>query len=164
MKWGKYDKDRQALHGAKKHFNLFSCFSQKWFNKVTKLVSQLRLYTYTLWYPMRFINLFKGTVDAIGNCQRPGWVFSLDVSQHNIHKITNLWKLRVLLSCNKIVMEKTRLLHKSVSFQVSKRGFGSSGLNIWVRNYFFLKTTLLQREPFLTMFYTINSSPMLVTK
>ena len=27
-----------------------------------------------------------------------------------------------------------------------------------VRNYFFLETTLLQREPFLTMLYTINSS------
>ena len=28
----------------------------------------------------------------------------------------------------------------------------------------FLKTTLLQREPFLTMFYTTNSSPLLNTK
>ena len=28
----------------------------------------------------------------------------------------------------------------------------------------FSKTTLLQRERFLTMFYTINSSPLLVTK
>ena len=38
--------------------------------------------------------------------------------------------------------------------------------NSW-KNYFFLKnkTTLLQREPFITMFYTIiiNLSPLLVT-
>ena len=29
----------------------------------------------------------------------------------------------------------------------------------FVENYFSLETTLLQREPFLTTFYTINSSP-----
>ena len=36
--------------------------------------------------------------------------------------------------------------------------------NIWVRNYLFPKMMLLQREPFLTGCYTINSSPLLVTK
>ena len=36
--------------------------------------------------------VFNGlkTLDTIGNCQRP--VFSLRVSPHNMHKITNLWK------------------------------------------------------------------------
>ena len=33
-----------------------------------------------------------------------------------------------------------------------------------MRSYLFLKTTFLQRESFPTMFYTINSSPKLVTK
>ena len=33
------------------------------------------------------------TVDTIGSCQRP--VFSLGVSQHIIHKITNLWKFEL---------------------------------------------------------------------
>ena len=33
-----------------------------------------------------------------------------------------------------------------------------------MENYFFLKTMALQREPFPTMFYTINLSPLLITK
>ena len=33
-----------------------------------------------------------------------------------------------------------------------------------MRNYLILKSTLLQRESFPTMCYTVNSSPMLVTK
>ena len=52
-----------------------------------------------------------------------------------------------------------QMLDFETSAEVSK-----SYPNILERNYFFLKTTLLQREPLLTMFYTINSSPMLVTK
>ena len=39
----------------------------------------------------------------------------------------------------------------------SKTQFSS---NILVRNHFFFKTTLLQREPFLTMLNTIDSSPL----
>ena len=35
--------------------------------------------------------------------------------------------------------------------------------NLWIITYF-LKTTSLQRELFLTMFYTINLSPLLVIK
>ena len=34
----------------------------------------------------------------------------------------------------------------------------------WWKIASFSKTKLLQREPFLTMFYTINLSPLLVTK
>ena len=36
--------------------------------------------------------------------------------------------------------------------------------NLSWKNTSFSKTMLLQRELFLTMFYTINSSPLLVTK
>ena len=49
-----------------------------------------------------------------------------------------------------------------------------SNSNILVENYFFLENYVtsehggdflhVQREPFLTMFYTVNSSPLLVTK
>ena len=38
-----------------------------------------------------------------------------------------------------------------------------SKLNSW-KITSFLKNTLFQRKPFLTMFYTINLSPLLVTK
>ena len=38
------------------------------------------------------------------------------------------------------------------------------GLEIKLVENYFLKTMLLQREPFLTMFYTINLSQFFVTK
>ena len=77
------------------------------------------------------------TLDTIGNCQR--LAFLLGVSQH-IHKITNLWKFELDWS------SKLREIK-------------------FVENYSALsKTTSLQREPFLTMFYTINLCPLLVTK
>ena len=36
--------------------------------------------------------------------------------------------------------------------------------HLWVRITSFSKTTLLQRESFFTIFYTVSSSPLLVTK
>ena len=75
--------------------------------------------------------------------------------------------------CELIMEEKTSLSHEVVCFQMldfgtskSKYEVSKSNSNILVETTSFSKTALLQREPFLTMFYTctINSSPLLVTK
>ena len=64
-------------------------------------------------------------------------------------------------SCKRIMTDKTPLLHKCVCFQIPIKALGLKSFNIWVGNYIFLKTMLLQREPFpITMFFTINSSPL----
>ena len=110
------------------------------------------------------------TLDTIGNCQRP--VFSLGVSQH-MHKITNLWKFKL----NWSMKRKTPLSHEVVCFQMLSEvvcfqmlDFGTSNSKLEVSKSTswkitsFSKTTSLQREPFLTMFFTINLSPLLVTK
>ena len=47
--------------------------------------------------------------------------------------------------------------------QLVVKGLGVSKSNSW-KITSFSKTTSLQREPFLTMFYTINSSPLFITK
>ena len=104
------------------------------------------------------------TVDTIGNCQR--LVFSLCVSKH-MHKITNLWKFELnwsskLRDMNEI--KKTPLSHEVVCFHMLDFETSNSKLEVsksksW-KITFFLKTTSLQREPFLTIFYTINLSPL----
>ena len=81
---------------------------------------------------------------TIGNCQRP--VFSLGVSQH-IHKITNLWKFE---------------LNRPSEFGEKTSSYNS--FIILVRNYLFFKNYVTSDGLVSTMFYTINSSPMLVTK
>ena len=95
------------------------------------------------------------TVDTtIGNCQRP--VFSLSVSQH-MHKITNQWiiELNWSLACE--------IIKQSVCFQIL--GFETSKSNSEVSKSPLWKiTTLLQKEMFFTMFYTISSSLLLITK
>ena len=54
----------------------------------------------------------------------------------------------------------TPLLHKFVCFQMLKRASGLKSFNISVRYYLFLKKTmLLERKPFLTKLYTINTLP-----
>ena len=56
--------------------------------------------------------------------------------------------------------EKTPLSHEVVCFQMLD--FETSGLEIkFMKITSFSKTTLIQRESFLTMFYTINLSPLL---
>ena len=50
-----------------------------------------------------------------------------------------------------------------LDFETSISKSEISKLNSW-KITSFSKTTFLQREPFLTMFYTINSSPLLGTK
>ena len=66
------------------------------------------------------------------------------------------------------VKEKTPLSHEVVYFQMFDFETSSSKLevsksNSWKITYF-SKTTSLQREPFLTMFYTINLYPLLISK
>ena len=62
--------------------------------------------------------------------------------------------------------EKTPLLDEFMCFQI---GIIDFWLEFWLEVFSweitsFSKSLLLQRESFLTMFYTINSSPMLFTK
>ena len=108
------------------------------------------------------------TVDTIGNCQRP--VFSLGVSQH-MHKITNLWKFELDWSSelrDMMKRKKTPLSHEVVCFQMLDFETSNSKSEVSKSNSWkitsFSKSTSLQREMFLTMFYTINLSPLFVTK
>ena len=50
-----------------------------------------------------------------------------------------------------------------VDFETSSSKSEVSKSNSWIMTSF-SKATSLQREPFLTMFYTTNLSPLLVTK
>ena len=101
----------------------------------------------------------------ICNCQRP--VFSLGESQY-MHKVTNLWKFQLKLvgSCEILMKIKNPLSHKVVCFLML--GFESSSSKSEVSKSTswkitsISKNTLLQMEPFLTMFYTINLSPLLI--
>ena len=107
------------------------------------------------------LHLLKGRY-TFGSSQRP--VFSLGVSQHK-HKTTfEHFSLTGQRNCEKMI-EKTTLLDELVCFQTGKKDF-----QLEVFYYFgdrlplFSKSMLFQREPFLTMLYTINSSAMLNTK
>ncbi len=64
--------------------------------------------------------------------------------------------------------KNTTLLHRIVCFQMHEKGFMPETFlrfNFWGENFTsFSKTTSLQRESFLKMFYSINSSPVLFTK
>ena len=87
-----------------------------------------------------------------------------------MHKITNLWKLSSIghRNCEIIMQEKTPLSHEVVCFQnldfdTSNSKSEVSKSNSW-KITSFSKTMSLQREPFLRMFFTINLSPLLVTK
>ena len=78
---------------------------------------------------------------------------------------TSLLTLCLLLSQQilggKMMEEKTYSVAQVVCFQVPWQEFETSAE--WEITSFF-KTTLLQREPFLTMCYAINSSLLLITK
>ena len=110
-----------------------------------------------------FLRRFQ-TLDTIGNCQRP--VFSLGVSQHK-HKITNpVKKFSLKLRYNN--ERKIPFLHEVCAFSCLILRLQNLILRSrikFVEKYFFLQKTLsLQRKPFLTMFYTINLSPLLISK
>ena len=110
---------------------------------------------------------FLKTVDTINNCQRP--VFSLGVSQH-IHKITNLWKFELnrpskLRDNNE--RKNTLVTRSCVLFRwlISRPEILNLRSQNQIRGKILLSRKLsLQREPFLTMFYTINLSLLLITK
>ena len=95
-------------------------------------------------------------------------VFSLGVSQH-IHKITNLRKFELNWS-SKLRDNNERRKHPShtklCAFKclISRPNSKSEVLksNLWNITSF-SKTRLFQTEPFLTMFYSINPSPLLIT-
>ena len=65
-------------------------------------------------------------------------------------------------------MKKTPLSHEVVCFLMLDFKTSNSKLEVSKSNSWkitsFSKTMALQREPFLTMFYTINLSPILVIK
>ena len=59
--------------------------------------------------------------------------------------------------------QKNRVEQICVISDALIKGSGLRSFIIWVKNYLFL-TTLLHREPFITMCYAINSSPLLNNK
>ena len=86
------------------------------------------------------------------------------IKQHTCENLSSIGHR----SCEIIMKEKTPLPHKVVCFQMldfetSKSNFEFSKSNLW-KITSFSKSLLLQRELFLTMFYTVNSSPLLITK
>ena len=107
-------------------------------------------------------------VDTIGNCQR--LAFTVGVSQH-MHKITNLWKFELnrpshLQDNNERIKHPCHTKLCAFRWLISRPqvlNLRSLKSNSW-KITSFSKTLALQREPFLTMFYTINLSPLLVTK
>ena len=99
------------------------------------------------------------TLDPIGNCPRP--VFSHGVSQH-MHELTNLWKFGLNRS-SKLRDNNERKNTLVTQSCVRLDGWFRLKTNSW-KITSFSKTTPLQRELFLTMFYTANLSPLLATK
>ena len=91
---------------------------------------------------------------------------------HVMHKITNLENLNSFgssWSCEIIIEEKTPLSHEVVCFQMLdlRPQILIRRIQTQIRGKLitsFSKTTLLQMELFLTICYTINSSPLRVTK
>ena len=118
-----------------------------------------------------FVNiwcLIAHRTDTIDHCQRP--VFSLGVSQH-MHKTANLWKFQLnRLSKLRDINErkKTPWSHKVVCFQMLDFETSNSKLEVLKSNSWkitsFSKTTSLQGELFLTIFYTTNLALLLVIK
>ena len=119
-----------------------------------------------LWLIPKIYTLPLKAVDTNGNCQNP--VFSLCVSQH-VHDKKTCENLSSIgrRSCEITMKEKTPLSHKVVYFQMLDFETSSSKLEVSKSNSWkitcFSKTIPLQREPFLTRFYTINLSLLIVT-
>ena len=86
--------------------------------------------------------------------------------KEKIHIITNLWKLELNWSSKLRAMWKKKhpwCIFVFFHLPNNKRLQLSLLLFEWEITSF-STTTLLQREPFLTMFYTTNLSPLLVIK
>ena len=93
-------------------------------------------------------------------------VFSLGVSNHS-HKITSLWKfgLNWSLKLRENDDRKNTLVGRiCLLSDKNKRLLARSLILFKGEITSFSKTTLLQRESCPSMFYTINSSPMLLTE
>ena len=108
------------------------------------------------------------TLDTIGNCQRP--VFSLAVSQH-MHTCTNnkpvkIWAQSVI-SYEIIMREKNTLVTvciKIIDFETTNSKSEVSKFEIHRKILLSRKLRYFRGSRFLTLFYTINSSPLMVTK
>ena len=99
-------------------------------------------------------------LETFVNCQRP--VFSLGASQI-VYKLTNLWTLWLnwLSNLKENNEWKTHLLHYFVCFKcITNKRIQLKSFIIRVKNYLFPQNY----ESFLTLFYTFNSSPSLITK
>ena len=55
-------------------------------------------------------------------------------------------------------------MHYFVRFQMHNKRLQPGSFIIWVQSYLFLETKLLQSETFLTMFNTVNISPLAIAK
>ena len=132
-----------------------------------RFYAQVRTLVFDNKYQSRPMPLLK-TLDTFGNCQRP--VFSHLVYLNICTKYQTCENLNSIAcrSCEIIMEEKTPLSHEVVCFQMLDFETSNSKSEVSKSNSWkitsFLKTMALQREPFLTMFYIINLSPLLVTK
>ena len=116
-----------------------------------------------------YLNPRLKTLNTIGNCQRQVFSNTWCISTYRpyMHKITNLCSIGHQ-SCEITMNEKhpghTKLC--AIRCLILRPQTLTWGLEIKFVEKLLLsrKTTLLQREPFLTMFYIINLSPLLVTK
>ena len=136
-----------------------------WINKINPPLftamprnsTQSMLWSSDLMLPPAYMSLVTPdlkTLDTFGNFK--------DQSSHLVYlEITNLLDSIGCRSCEIIMKEKTPLSLKVVCFQMldfgtSKSNFEALKSNSW-KVTSFSKTMSPQREPFLTMFYTINS-------
>ena len=118
-------------------------------------------------WPWCLFALTLKTLDTFGICQRTVWT-ELAVSQHYAqNKPVNIWTQIGHWNCERIMEEKTPLLHKLCTFRclISRpqnqilRSRNQIQIFLW-ENTSFSKTMLLQRE----LFHTINNSPLFLTK
>ena len=138
-------------------------FRRRW----TQFIRSLRICDVKI--PIAFAECMNQPLDTIGNCQR-----LVGVSQH-VHKITSLWKFELNRSSklrdnnekekNTIVASWSQevVCFQMLDFKTSNSKTKVSKSKLW-KITSFSKTKSLQRELFLTMFYTTNLSPLLVTK
>ena len=101
------------------------------------------------------------TVDTIGNCQRP--VFSLGISQR-MHKITNLLKFELNRSSMLRDNNERKNTLVTLSCALSDAWFRDLKLYIWGENYFVLENYFTSEGVVSHNVFTINLSPLLVTK
>ena len=139
-----------------------------WFNFLRVKVNCYENFPW-LYYLLSFIAFVFVDVSSVDSYSSQETYSTLSVSQH-MHKISNLKNFCSIghLSCEIIMKEKTPLSPEVVcfpmlDFETSNSKSEVSKSNSW-KITSFSKTTSLQKEPFLTMFYSINLSPLLVTK